>query len=805
MATKITMDSKESQIYVFKAKSNTSLNVANTYKIDSTSKIPFSKYNIKETDMRVKTATFTSPIYVDLTQNKWFVRIASPYHENFGGIILSVEKDEDSGMYDYQCQDYSRNYQSKDKLINTTCSYYEVLQKLIVGSMQSGPLSRTQKQTYSYTLSGLQPISKYRQKVLPNLSYQNPLKKVNKFVMEGSAIEKIRNICYQEGSAIDVYFDQNGIIKVVPYNYQNWLQPKIIISDNSLASRNIKMDTTNIITGVRVYNSEKKKYEASYNSKELIGFDLASIYGNLRTSIDVGNEASESSHTSDGTVINNLGLRGTGKTFSKGKKIYINTDLGYGKSKDKQWVSQVVAELKKLGYKNVYAGGVGPNRANAEVVGKNAHKNSVVVCACSGISLDTYVTATGKWYQNGMKKNNVRPIYAFRTNKNGGAVTRDLDNDNWSLGKAHDDKISGSKKSPGKSFINAGIDYVYCDSPKALAHNIDAFCSKGFSAGYKYRAGTKSLKTTTSTSSNSILTNLDKAKRQARSEITDSVRDLLTFKVKFAGGQKVFKYLHTNMFIYTILPEDFKLVNFKKITTAMNGPETRYSGYQVNRWYVEGVTINNDSSGMTFEIELNPFASSYSSYGQALQSAIDAYKSDSTPSQDDSESENVGEGDVYDIKKSKSYIDTYGIPNKVVKLAKAIYKRAGKPKTKEKTMKAVHDYVEDEYGYSWYANSKYRSGKSVKTTIVNASKLNCCDHANLNVALGRALGIKMRYRHSSRCYFKGHGWAGHVWCEFLSDDGKYYAIDTSTSGSKTWKNHGGSSCATAKKLDSLSF
>ena len=212
MATKITMDSKESQIYVFKAKSNTSLNVANTYKIDSTSKIPFSKYNIKETDMRVKTATFTSPIYVDLTQNKWFVRIASPYHENFGGIILSVEKDEDSGMYDYQCQDYSRNYQSKDKLINTTCSYYEVLQKLIVGSMQSGPLSRTQKQTYSYTLSGLQPISKYRQKVLPNLSYQNPLKKVNKFVMEGSAIEKIRNICYQEGSAIDVYFDQNGII-----------------------------------------------------------------------------------------------------------------------------------------------------------------------------------------------------------------------------------------------------------------------------------------------------------------------------------------------------------------------------------------------------------------------------------------------------------------------------------------------------------------------------------------------------------------------------------------------------------------
>ena len=70
--------------------------------------IKFTKFQIKETDLRVKTATFSSPTYLDLTTGQYGVLLLSPYHENFGGVILSVEYDEDNELYNYQCQDWSR-------------------------------------------------------------------------------------------------------------------------------------------------------------------------------------------------------------------------------------------------------------------------------------------------------------------------------------------------------------------------------------------------------------------------------------------------------------------------------------------------------------------------------------------------------------------------------------------------------------------------------------------------------------------------------------------------------------------------
>ena len=64
-------------------------------------KIYWSKYQIKETDMRQKTASFTSPHYFDLTTGLYTVLITSPYHEDFGGIILSVDYDKSTGLYNY--------------------------------------------------------------------------------------------------------------------------------------------------------------------------------------------------------------------------------------------------------------------------------------------------------------------------------------------------------------------------------------------------------------------------------------------------------------------------------------------------------------------------------------------------------------------------------------------------------------------------------------------------------------------------------------------------------------------------------
>ena len=62
---------------------------------DNSSNVHFSKYQIKETDMRVKTATFTSPNYFDLTTGLFAVLITSPYHEDFAGIILKSKYNEE--------------------------------------------------------------------------------------------------------------------------------------------------------------------------------------------------------------------------------------------------------------------------------------------------------------------------------------------------------------------------------------------------------------------------------------------------------------------------------------------------------------------------------------------------------------------------------------------------------------------------------------------------------------------------------------------------------------------------------------
>ena len=50
--------------------------------------IHYSKYSIKETDLRIKTATFSSPDYIDLTTGMYAILISSKYHENFSGIVF---------------------------------------------------------------------------------------------------------------------------------------------------------------------------------------------------------------------------------------------------------------------------------------------------------------------------------------------------------------------------------------------------------------------------------------------------------------------------------------------------------------------------------------------------------------------------------------------------------------------------------------------------------------------------------------------------------------------------------------------
>lgn len=96
--------------------------------------IPFTSYEIIETDPRVKTAKFVTNEYFDLTDGQLWVHISSPYHENFGGKILKVDFDKDKGLYTYQCQDGRRNYMNKFKyVINeySTNVYWSIMSLLM--------------------------------------------------------------------------------------------------------------------------------------------------------------------------------------------------------------------------------------------------------------------------------------------------------------------------------------------------------------------------------------------------------------------------------------------------------------------------------------------------------------------------------------------------------------------------------------------------------------------------------------------------------------------------------------------------
>lgn len=87
----------------------------------------------------------------------------------------------------------------------------------------------------------------------------------------------------------------------------------------------------------------------------------------------------------------------------------------------------------------------------------------------------------------------------------------------------------------------------------------------------------------------------------------------------------------------------------------------------------------------------------------------------------------------------------------------------------------LFNWVRDNINYLYYSNShKYAAG-----TLLDRCA-NCCDQANLVVALCRAAGIPAKYAHSKNCYFyNAHSYFGHVWAQIYVD-GNWYSADTTS-------------------------
>ena len=398
--------------------------------------IYWQSYSIKETDMRQETAKFTSPQYFDLTTGVYCVLISSPYHKNFAGIIISNEYDEDTGMYTYQCQDFSRVYQSKFELVAVNVTVHRMLKFLISRGYLpiSGKISDAQAKEWKNVLAGLKPAYQYEQKYYGASKNSNPMtEKVNMVIKNKSYIEAIRDLVYGSGAYIDVYFDSYGVCHINPYHKDD-LKKGLVLSANTVTNRRFKFDTTNIITGTIVQSKDKLKAGTYYYSEDLVNLDLGVFFGDLTAGVS---NPSESSTSGSATSKKSTTTKNTNNPYNtKKKNIYLSSDNIASKTTDKQFLNSIASKLKKNGW-NTKVIGVGAN-THSEKYMKN-YKGGVWFCVYGGADAAVFKETCGKnSYTNKLKKNNLRTVIGM---KQGGDIRKGGKYYKW-LPRAHDDNYS---------------------------------------------------------------------------------------------------------------------------------------------------------------------------------------------------------------------------------------------------------------------------------------------------------------------------------------------------------------------------
>ena len=268
-------------------------------------------------------------------------------------------------------------------------------------------------------------------------------------------------------------------------------------------------------------------------------------------------------------------------------------------------------------------------------------------------------------------------------------------------------------------------------------------------------------------------------KAEAKKQITKSIRDLLSFKITVPLGNPSYKLIHTNKFITTRLPDDFVLDNFSILGEKLNSEDTRYSGYTRNNWYVEAVTITNDGSSAKMELELNPFASSVTSYKDGYKGFMKAYT-------DAINQQNQNTNTSTTTKKETKTARTASTGSKTLdKVVDKAIKGKSKPLDKAK---AVDKAFKNHVFYSFYRDAQKTGGKKSNfESAWNNAHLNCADGANLLCAMFNYAGIRAVIFHIPA---GGASKWGHYIVR-VTINGKYYFTDNSAnSGKHTTKAFG---------------
>ena len=615
--------------------------------------INFTSYEIQETDPRVKTAKFTTDKYYDLTNGRQWVYITSPYHENFGGKLLKVDYDKDKGLYTYQCQDGRRQYLSKTRTISVTPTrIYDLIELCLIRPALIGtgfiyPISDEDRVKYGSLLTGLRPLEEYMMPPSEQiiLSDYNPLdQEMGDTLTYDSLIDKIMNVALASNTgSIDVHFTPDGVCQLEPVDFEKWLNTGFRLTHTDLVQYKYGFDTTNILTGVTVQtptgDATVKDTEGRLLNDSTL--DLSYYFGmnigmispvTMQVTTEGGDTSSGSSSSSN---------TGTGRF--KDKTIVVGCDTNVP-GDDSYWHNTTVDTLRNAGY-TVEALDIGPGPfSNYDWYGPSQGKVGVYLMADSTVSIADYACHDGFDYC----VFGIRGDAAPKANREWTTAPWAPDDDcngvcnNWAYktGQEKDDMLNEM----GRGRVVPG------GTAEELANNILAALN-GDSVGTASASNT----TTENQPTTTTVVNDAETYRKALDEMSKSVRNLLSFEVKLPLNHPMFKELHTNMFLWTQLPSEFKLGNLAEIFKFMGSwRQNRGFSYVENRWYIEKNTIKCDSNGLFATLTLNAFPSSYSHYASAFRDYSKAYdqafrqQQETTDNNSGSSSGGVGEARLGD-------------------------------------------------------------------------------------------------------------------------------------------------------------
>lgn len=746
--------------------------------------ILFSEFTITETDLRVKTATFTSPYYIDLTNGRACVWIQRKYGENFGGVILSCEFDADKGLYNYQCQDWNRLLTNKVYVIlSGDTKVYDIIQKMlvkcnlstdgllnidkynniieeiptdddpeeVVSSSTGGSNSTTTSTTNTNkdssktddknkkttnknqengtgtqkTTSETDNTKTKKQKEEEKKAKRNPFyKKPQGLYDKLTARDFIMALVMKAGVSIDVHMDENGVLRFDPYEKETWNKERWYFVDTDVYDAKLKFDITNVITQVAVKHTDALNGEATlYTSEKLIGVNLAAFFGVMGTVIDNPVKATASTGgVNDGNIITVKGKPSTAcckranggvqPPYKEVTRSYRNYCPNCGKSGTLQDTPKDPTRSGKVPEGEITCGNIGP-----------AVKNKGSVKGC-----DSDFCCHCGYDKNGTCRSQLQPA-----GSTGGTAAM---------------ATSGSSSSSSSNSSSSGS-----SSSSSSKNN-----SSSSSSNSANSTATDSTADTSSSTSSVAVEDYTKNKIAARIAFSESIRKWFTFSFRVPGE---YQNLHTNSFCMLMMSKKFVLKNLPTIGKKLNGKFTRYLGYEKNRYYIEGVTVRCDNSGLSTELKLNPFASDYSTFAktqeqayEALQSALGGGGSVGNANGTDCSDDTMRTNKISTRSKDNpTQTNLAVIGNSSANYAEVARQANGNA---AQALKILHQ----KHKYQSYSDNKYGSAKCPQKIWASGEGKNCADSAWLVKCVFDCMGLQNFIVHGSNHYYNRVNYQG---------------------------------------------